>query len=53
VYVPWFSVGDTDKDALATLEGAQRTFVSVLRERAVTWPCDPDDTVVLPPDARS
>jgi hypothetical protein len=50
VYVPWFSVGETDADAFETLEGAQRTFVSVLGERAVAWPCDPDDTLILCPE---
>ncbi|MEJ8662074.1 MULTISPECIES: hypothetical protein [Streptomyces] len=50
VYVPWFSVGETDEDAFETLEGARRTFVSVLRERAVTWPCEPDDTLILRPE---
>jgi hypothetical protein len=49
-YVPWFSVGETDEDAFETLGGVWRTFVSVLRERAVTWPCDPDDTLILRPE---
>src|SRR5262249_20430239 len=49
-YVPWFSVGETDEDAFDTLEGTWQTFVSVLRERAVTWLCDPEDTVVLRPE---
>ncbi|MGW1028166.1 hypothetical protein ACWD4J_31505 [Streptomyces sp. NPDC002577] len=50
VYVPWFSVGETDEDAFETLDSAWRTFVSVLRERAVTWPCEPDDTLILRPE---
>ncbi|MFE9311165.1 hypothetical protein ACIQCF_27915 [Streptomyces sp. NPDC088353] len=50
VYVPWFSVGETDEDAFQRLEGAWRTFVSVLRERAVTWPCQPHDTLILRPE---
>ncbi|MER5183338.1 hypothetical protein ABT009_34195 [Streptomyces sp. NPDC002896] len=50
VYVPWFSVGETDEDEFETMEGAWRTFVSVLRERAVTWPCEPDDTLILLPE---
>ncbi|MEV5010456.1 hypothetical protein AB0K74_37090 [Streptomyces sp. NPDC056159] len=50
VYVPWFSVGEADADAFETLDGAWRRFVSVLRKRAVTWPCDPDDTLILRPE---
>lgn len=50
VYVPWFPVGDADEDAFDTLDDARRRFVSVLRERAVTWSCDPDDTFVLRPE---
>ncbi|MEU8528466.1 MULTISPECIES: hypothetical protein [Streptomyces] len=49
-YEPWFFVGEGDDDAFATLEGARRTFVGVLRERAVTWPGDPADTSVLLPE---
>lgn len=45
--MPWFSVGRTDDDEFDTLNAEQRRFVTVLRERAVTWPCDPDDTVIF------
>ncbi|MBA2809581.1 hypothetical protein E0500_019815 [Streptomyces sp. KM273126] len=50
LYVPWFSVGEADEDAFGTLDGAWRRFVSVLRERAVSLPCDPDDTLILRPE---
>ncbi|MBD2899616.1 hypothetical protein amrb99_86000 [Actinomadura sp. RB99] len=50
LYVPWFAVGDPEEDELETLEAAQHTFVSVLRERAAAWPCDPEDTAVLRPE---
>ncbi|MEU6419459.1 hypothetical protein [Streptomyces spiralis] len=50
LYVPWFSVGEADEDAFEMLDGVWRRFVSVLRERAVTWPCDPDDTLILRPE---
>jgi hypothetical protein len=49
-YVPWFSVGKGVEDEFRALRGAERAFVRVLRERAVTWPCEPDDTLVLRPE---
>ncbi|WP_157875926.1 hypothetical protein [Peterkaempfera griseoplana] len=50
VNMPWFSVGDADDDASATLDAAGRRYVSVLRDRAATWPCDPEETFVLRPE---
>ncbi|MFG2987985.1 hypothetical protein ACGFZK_01480 [Streptomyces sp. NPDC048257] len=40
--IPWFEYDEND------LDGAQRTFVDVLAERAGSWLVDPLDTVVLP-----
>ncbi|MFF5975456.1 hypothetical protein ACFY7C_28510 [Streptomyces sp. NPDC012769] len=49
--IPWFWVGEDDTtDAFGELEGSARRFVRVLRERAVTWGGDPDDTFVLRPE---
>lgn len=41
---PWFECDDAD------LDPAQREFAQVLRGRAQSWPVQPIDTVLLPPD---
>ncbi|MFD5323778.1 hypothetical protein [Streptomyces sp. NPDC127092] len=47
----WFWVGESDEvDAVEELPESGRRFVRALRERAVTWPGDPDDTFVLRPE---
>ncbi|GHG74542.1 hypothetical protein [Streptomyces griseocarneus] len=42
--IPWFECDDEE------LDPAQREFVHVLRDRARSWPVQPIDTVLLPPD---
>lgn len=47
----WFWVGESDEeDAFHELGDMEQRFVRGLRERAVTWPGDSDDTFVLRPE---
>ncbi|MEV6326117.1 hypothetical protein [Streptomyces sp. NPDC051909] len=47
----WFWVGESGEvDGFAELGDADRRFVRGLRERAVTWVGDADDTFVLRPE---